>query len=396
MAALASMLFSAVAATPWPACNCTNRTLCKPLGARSTDTPDIHVYADGGGSPVNDNWRSFNFSAISTISRMSGHPLIVQPSGAVEINPKSGWPDSDLLCTAHSHNVRVVATVLRSHDDPAFYTDLLSNKTAITRAARELAEIVAAAGFDGVEYDLESMERYTVNATFDVGAAHVSLVAQTRGAVAAAVPGATTTLTMGGSNLSDPAHVPYLRDYPVGELANASDGIFIMFYDMWHSHRVCAGPNSPYNHVEANIAGFLRLAPASKLILGMPWYGYEYRCNGSTPCTLKGCANSTCIDGSLAHESDHFRAPPYWKVQEMLSNASLGCVRGWNDMYQSPFYDCGIGPNRTQGWYDDPQSTRSKVSLARRLGLRGWGVFTADQAGSGAGAREMWNALGGN
>ena len=30
--------------------------------------------------------------------------------------------------------------VLRSHDDPSFYTDLLSNKTAITRAARELAE----------------------------------------------------------------------------------------------------------------------------------------------------------------------------------------------------------------------------------------------------------------
>ena len=41
-------------------------------------------------------------------------------------------------------------------------------------------------------------------------------------------------------------------------LTRASDGIFIMAYDMWHGRRFCAGPNSPLAHIESNIGQWIR------------------------------------------------------------------------------------------------------------------------------------------
>ena len=52
---------------------------------------------------------------------------------------------------------------------------------------------------------------------------------KTRAAVAAAVgPGATTTLTMGAINATNPIYESYMADYPVDQLTRESDGIFIM------------------------------------------------------------------------------------------------------------------------------------------------------------------------
>lgn len=206
----------------------------------------LHVRSgtdNGSQEPRLDNWRHFNFSAIDTLVRMSGHPLQVAADGQVSIGPKSAWPDSELLCHAHSFGVRVVAVVLSKHKgDPAFFTKLLGNASAVTLMAGQLAAAVEAAGFDGVEFDFETISGSTANASFNVGQvssvlhcltldpnnlswmdvvivamtlyslhgfllvrtqAHVAMVKETATAVAAAVPNATTTLTMGCLNASD-------------------------------------------------------------------------------------------------------------------------------------------------------------------------------------------------
>ena len=51
---------------------------------------------------------------------------------------------------------------------------------------------------------------------------------------------------------------------------------------------------------------------------------------------------------------------------------------------------------RTQTWYDDVESTRLKVALAKTLGLGGVGVFTAEDlvgTGESGTGSEMWAAL---
>ena len=83
----------------------------------------LHVRSgtdNGSQEPRLDNWRHFNFSAIDTLVRMSGHPLQVAADGQVSIGPKSAWPDSELLCHAHSFGVRVVAV---GGAGPALFAD---------------------------------------------------------------------------------------------------------------------------------------------------------------------------------------------------------------------------------------------------------------------------------
>jgi hypothetical protein len=86
---------------------------------------------------------------------------------------------------------------------------------------------------------------------------------------------------------------------------------------MWHHHQVCAGPNSALPAVNSSIQSYLALgAKPEKLILGLPGYGYEYRCNDSfpSPSTFAPCASSTCIVGDLKHYSTEHYGVGAWSI----------------------------------------------------------------------------------
>ena len=123
----------------------------------------MHVYSDGGGPWINKtasgdtfDWRQFDLSVVTTIVRMAGHPITVNVNGAVQLSTKSAygradlWPESELVCTAHENDVRVLVTVLPElkgpGSDPMYYEHLMGNATAVQRMADELAAIVLAAG----------------------------------------------------------------------------------------------------------------------------------------------------------------------------------------------------------------------------------------------------------
>ena len=183
---------------------------------------------------------------------------------------------------------------------------------------------------------------------------------------------------------------------------------------MWHHHQVCAGPNSPLPDVNASIQSFLELGTAAdKLILGIPFYGYEYRCNDSfaTPSTFAPCATSTCVVGDLQHYSSEHYGTGAWSIERFQDNTSTGCVKHWSNEWSSPYLDCpastygpfpGFGAHggaptqaaKSQTWYDDANSTKLKVELACELGLGGVGAFTAENIGAGLEAAEYWEALG--
>ena len=61
--------------------------------------------------------------------------------------------------------------------------------------------------------------------------------------------------------------------------------VFVMSYDeqsqMWENERCQARANSPLLQTFTGIKKYLQLGvPAHKLILGVPWYGYRYPCQG--------------------------------------------------------------------------------------------------------------------
>ena len=161
------------------------------------------------------------------------------------------------------------------------------------------------------------------------------------------------------ANLTAPEAKPYLACYPIPALADASDGIFIMStthkesaveiwvcfdrlpvftgYDMWHQHQVCAGPNSPLSSVNASIQSYIDIdmylalgARPEKLIMGLPFYGYEYRCNDSfaSPSTFAPYVTSACVVGDVKHYSTEHYGVGARNAQRFQRNASTGCKKG--------------------------------------------------------------------
>ena len=123
-------------------------------------------------------------------------------------------------------------------------------------------------------FDFEGMDHPVVancSPGFDYGAAHVAMIRTVTAAFHSAMPHSTVTLTMGGSNISDDVHKPYLAVYPIPGLALVSDGVFIMGYDMNHHHTICADANAPLDVLHGNLLSYIQLgAPPEKLILGIP------------------------------------------------------------------------------------------------------------------------------
>ena len=148
-------------------------------------------------------------------------------------------------------------------------------------------------------------------------------------------------------------------------------------------------PNSPLPAVESGLRHYLtalRIQP-SQLVLAMPFYGYDIPCqDGGDPgaCALAGSWSNTAFQTSYATI-----------LRELLPTAIGGASR-WNASAASPYFDYTLAGQRHRVFYDNPKSIGLKVALARRLGLGGVSVWTADclpyEADPGA-AAAMWAAL---
>jgi len=204
------------------------------------------------------------------------------------------------------------------------------------------------------------------------------------------------------------------RCYDHKTLADNSDFLFVMDYDMrsqiWGE--CTASANSPIDLVHAGMINFTREnIPASKLILGVPWYGYDYEClnNKSDPCYIKPVPFRGCPCSDAAGREIELKT-----VMTRLATALDG--RHWDDQLKSPYFTYRSGQFNLrqehtpkadgtwpfpvhQVWYDDPESLGYKYRLAKGMGLRGIGMFMADfpdYFGDEAArklAKEMWDAM---
>jgi hypothetical protein len=75
-----------------------------------------------------------------------------------------------------------------------------------------------------------------------------------------------------------------LRHYDYSALADASEFLFIMGYDMhfWDDYTcvtkgTCSPAEAPMRSLEKGVADYLKIVPGEKLTLGLPWYGQRYK-----------------------------------------------------------------------------------------------------------------------
>ena len=168
--------------------------------------------------------------------------------------------------------------------------------------------------------------------------------------------------------------------------------------------------------------------PPSKIVLGVPWYGYIYKCQSPVPDPLP--SNPIYSPGLLPRPNCSAGVAPiatfpvpccspwapyaYAAARDMeyilAGNASgMGKVctsnctsRVWDAASASVVFECtcessgNSGPatmDRFQTWFDDANSTAVKASLAHQFNLGGFGMWTAGNAPDGAVGAQYWKAI---
>src|SRR6266550_4962377 len=283
----------------------------------------------------------------------------------------------DMVNEAHAAGDRVLLMIKGS--GTAAVNDVVTVPAERALVINNTIAAIANKNLDGVNIDFEG----TTSPTYpNIQGGLTIFTQQMSAAVHARWPNAMVTIdTYTGSASWDGGLMK------IDALAPYVDAMFIMGYDMSFSNmRGQAGPNAPLNgwtyNATLSVSQYLTKAPASKIILGMPWYGYRFTTTtGASYAHATGAVAATYA-GSLdllacSHAASRWDAPSHspWAVWYSPST---------ND-------PCGINAGAWQElYYEDTRSLAAKYDLVNATGIRGMGIWALGYEG---GKPEIWSQL---
>lgn len=343
-------------------CPCSDPALCKPIttGPRK----EVFGFSFNGGKFFE---HGYDWTQLTTIA----------------------WAtDPQVMCKAHASGARVVLSA-------GFNATLLPNAIARSEWVKNLVQTAVDNHLDGANFDYES----PIAVDSPTREQYRALIAETTATFHQVIPGSQVTVDAAWS----PDDIDG-RNYDWVGISEACDFMFVMAYDTRSQifGRCIASANTPVDVARRGIERFLQLGiSAEKLVLGLPWYGYDYPCANTTDPSVDFClikaipfVNVSCSDAA-GKERD------YADVRKLLAvNATT--TRRWDPTLKAPFFNYKAQDGIHQVWYDDSESLTIKYSIAKELGLRGvgfWHIDALDYNGSISGrtgieeAKEMWQAV---
>ena len=293
------------------------------------------------------------------------------PDGSTTVG-WSGWTSSNLtnvIDVAHANGTRVVLTVQSfawTSSELGRQKALLGSSTARDNLARQIAAAVRDRGADGVNLDFEP-----IAATY--ADEFTSLVRSIRTQLDAVAPGYQLTFdTMG-----------WTGNYPIEDATapGGADAVVIMGYDYKTGTSGTAGSVSPVGgptfDLTDTLAAYVVRIPASKVILGVPYYGRAWSTSSSAlnastvPAAKYGASVAvlyeTALDFSAQYgrQYDPVEGVAWTTYQRENCSTTYGCVTAIRELY-----------------YDDAQTLAAKYDLINSYGIRGVGIWALGYDGS--------------
>ncbi|MBT3478256.1 MAG: T9SS type A sorting domain-containing protein [Candidatus Marinimicrobia bacterium] len=284
-------------------------------------------------------WQNYDYDVLTTIAYFSA-----EANGSGELTNLHGWPVTDLINKAHSNGVEVVLTV--SLFNKTDLETLLSSSTNRNNLIKNLIYEVQRGGADGVNLDFEVFPA-------SQKANLVTFVKSLRSSLRDSISHAKVTL-------ATPA-VDWSSAWDFNALATESDGLFIMGYDYHWKGSSTTGPVSPLKGGSYNITNTVNTYlsatgnNAAKIILGVPYYGYQWPSNSGD----KG-AGTTGSGTAVIYSTAESKVLSYGKL--------------WDSASETPWYKYQNN-GWFQAWYDDSLSLSKKYDFALSKNLGGIGMW---------------------
>ena len=296
---------------------------------------------------------------------------------------RSGWDDwtpESYVKTAHENGIKVWAMVQNMEDKESedVAAHIVTTEEGRNHFYTKMKEWVEAYDLDGICLDFERMNPANKEAYTEFAAGLKAVLPED------CVVSACITVKLNGNNEDN-----WYQCYDRPALAQAVDYLCIMAYDN-HRNRTME-PVAGIPWVDKHVRRLLEEIPSNKLILGVPFYGTDYR--------------------EEVQEGDVFATRPMWKdsgwtttifnLNSALSNGKY--TRGDSTFVVDYWIDKGswnseIGISNysfvdTDGilhqiWIDDENSLYQKGRLALRYQLGGVAVWKLS-----LGTTPMWEAL---
>jgi di-N-acetylchitobiase len=301
----------------------------------------------------------FAFCTSCTVALLGKHLDIITTVAAFGHHP----PDPDLVTLAHKQGVCVVVGC-------DFDKTQLANATARTAWIGDQVANVKSLGIDGLNLDIEGNTANRDGLT--------ALVTELRAALTAASPEYQLSFDLGIGPKGQASGYDHLA------LSRQMNFTVPMAYDeCWGTKQATA--NSPIDRLKLGMDDYSSLGvPASKLVLGLPWYGWDF------PCTE--ASGDVCSVDPPAGKPWYGYATQvgYTDVLKLANNSSLRpttAVLDTESMTQHFDYVATSG-QRHQVWYDDPTTLATKYEAVATKGGLGVAMWTAN-----FGDEPMWEAL---
>lgn len=294
---------------------------------------------------------------------------------------------TNLVNLAHANGTRVIVSI-NLHD----FSTSPTNQVCVGLQAANYAntilwtqQAIAAEGIDGVNVDYEGSDTTCAN-----GLSERQQLVSFMHDLRAALPTQYIAIDTYSGSAED-----NLEFFDVTGIAPYVDSFFVMAYDMDEANyseaplnctSYCFNPISPLNtyrfNVTKSMTQYTALVPASKVILGQPYYG------------RRGCSYFLNQAHSYRVPGTNFAAPTYIFASTIPSQPGVEVYASFRDPLDGvsrwdTWYDTDWQCDREQYW-DDTVSLGAKYDLVNAMNLRGVGLWTLDYAG---GSPELWNLL---
>ncbi len=281
---------------------------------------------------------------------------------------------TDWLVTQKAAGRKVHITIVgTSNDDIA---SLVTNPNSRQQFRANISQLLISYPFDGLQLDFELAGATSPS----VQAGYVELVKGLREELDAIDPNILLSVAVFGTAASKDTDF-----WDIAQLAPHLDRLIIMSYDYHVRSSQMAGPVAPLfgketgryqDDITSNIRDFLSYVPPEKILLGVPFYGYEWQVTQGEP-------------GATTYPDSGVTAT-YKRVQELLSDDEVEVEEGWDSAALSPFVVYNDGGQKKIIYYDNPRSLSYKLDLVSQLGLRGIAIWALGYEGE---QTELWEVI---
>lgn len=342
-----------------------------------------------------DNLDNIDFSVLTTLAYF-GVP--VNSDGTLD-KTDQGYltfksdKATQVFSKAHSYGTRVVLTL--TNMDNSSIEQLMDSQDAQNEVIKEAISEIKQRGIDGINVDFE----YVGNPGQTYKDDFSNFIGKLNRELHNNIPNSKLTVSVYASAIK------YPKIYDIATLSRQSDGLFMMAYDFAVKGSENAIPTAPlygykqgkyWYDVSTAVEDFLKVMPSNKLILGVPWYGYDY--------AVDKPAVNAATGGGYTYWYKYWISPWYWVWRQGYASApstiqtyatSINEVKaektGWDDLGKVGWkaYKGDDGSWR-MFFMEDSKSLGVKYDFAKKENLGGVGVWAL---GFDEGKSDMWVLL---